>query len=361
MPMRRRLARLLIGLVVTVAAITVGALALRPPEIPLATLRAKYSSPGSRFLTLGDGALIHVRDEGNLHGPVLILLPGLHSPLQVWEAWAQRLRGDLRLVSIDLPGQGLADAWPRRDYSLAALNDLVTEVTGALGIERFSLAGHSMSGALAWRYALAHPDRVDRIVLVAAGGIVVEGAGPIPAFRLLAAPLVGPIAWQLMLRPFVRATLERAFADDDLVSDAMVDRYFETINAEGHRVTLGARLRYLLSYEPIERLDGVTVPTLILWGDEDSLRPVVYAGIFHERIRGSVLRVYPDVGHFPMEEAADATAADVLTFMRGAPRAAMPSALLPRWAAQPGLSGGLAASSTGPRSRDTRRPISTAG
>ena len=66
----------------------------------------------------------------------------------------------------------------------------------------------------------------------------------------------------------------------------------------------------------LEELDAVTVPTLILWGEQDALRPVVYARIFHERIRGSVLRVYPRVGHFPMEEAADATAADVRAFMR---------------------------------------------
>jgi pimeloyl-ACP methyl ester carboxylesterase len=63
----------------------------------------------------------------------------------------------------------------------------------------------------------------------------------------------------------------------------------------------------------------VGVPTLILWGDQDRLRPVVYAKIFRERIRGSILRVYPQVGHFPMDEAAEATAADVRAFMHGQP------------------------------------------
>jgi pimeloyl-ACP methyl ester carboxylesterase len=308
---RRRIAWL-----IACAAIVTGVVLVRPAEVSLATLRAKYSSPASQFLRLSDGALIHVRDEGRRDRPVLVLVPGLHSPLQVWEPWVARLQDDLRLVSIDLPGQGLSDSWPRDDYSVAGLDGLVTEVTQALGIGRFSIAGHSMSGALAWRYALAHPDRIEKIILVSAGGIVVDGAGPILTFRLLASPVVGPVARQLMARPFVRSTLETSFADDDLVTDAMVDRYFETINGAGHRATLGKRLRYLLSYEPIARLDGVTVPTLILWGDEDALRPVVYAGLFHHRIRGSVLRVYPRVGHFPMEEAPDATAAAVRSFMR---------------------------------------------
>lgn len=200
---------------------------------------------------------------------------------------------------------------------MAALESLVTEVTSALQIERFSIAGHSMSGAQAWRYALAHPDRVEKIVLVAAGGIVVEDAGPILAFRVLASPLVGPIARQLITRPFVRATLKMAYADGKFVTRGLVEQYYETINAEGHRATLGKRLQYLLSYEPIERLDRVSVPTLILWGDQDRLRPVAYATIFRERIRGSILHVYPQVGHFPMDEAADATAADVRAFMHG--------------------------------------------
>jgi pimeloyl-ACP methyl ester carboxylesterase len=321
MPARRRFGRLPIALTGIAVAIAFGVL-VRPAEVPLAALRVKYASPTSRFLRLDDGGLIHVRDEGARDGPVLLLIPGLHSPLQVWEPWVARLGDALRLVSIDLPGQGLSDAWPRDDYSVAALDSLVTEVTRAMGIGRFSVGGHSMSGGLAWRYALAHRERVEKIILVAAGGIVVDGAGPILAFRILASPLSGPLARQLMLRPLVRANLERAFANDALVTQAMVERYFETINGEGHRATLGKRLGYLLGYEPIDRLDGVSVPTLILWGEDDRLRPVVYARIFHERIRGSVLRVYPAVGHFPMEEAADATAGDVRRFMTGEPGAA---------------------------------------
>jgi pimeloyl-ACP methyl ester carboxylesterase len=51
-------------------------------------------------------------------------------------------------------------------------------------------------------------------------------------------------------------------------------------------------------------------------GNKDQLRPVQCASMFHERIKGSVLRVYRGVGHFPMEEAPEATAADVREFMR---------------------------------------------
>jgi pimeloyl-ACP methyl ester carboxylesterase len=62
----------------------------------------------------------------------------------------------------------------------------------------------------------------------------------------------------------------------------------------------------------------VRVPTLIVWGDKDRLRPVLYASMFHNRIKGSTLRIHRGVGHFPMEEAVEATVADVRAFMRTA-------------------------------------------
>jgi pimeloyl-ACP methyl ester carboxylesterase len=84
------------------------------------------------------------------------MVPGVQSPLHVWNGWMAALRDEYHVVAVDLPGQGLSDSWPRNDYSIPALDSFITEVTNALGISRFTFAGHSMSGAMAWRYALAH-------------------------------------------------------------------------------------------------------------------------------------------------------------------------------------------------------------
>jgi pimeloyl-ACP methyl ester carboxylesterase len=145
---------------------------------------------------------------------------------------------------------------------------------------------------------------------------VVEGAGPILSFRILASPTVGPLTRQFMVQPLVRRLLRQAYGDPDKVSDEIVTRYFEMINGTGHRASLGARLNYLMSYQLVSLIDAVRTPTLIVWGDQDQLRPVLYASMFHERIEGSVLRVHRGIGHFPMEEAPEATTADVREFMR---------------------------------------------
>ena len=304
--------------VASVATLAASALAFGVSEIPMETLRAKYAGPASQFLTLKDGAIIHVRDEGPRNAPVIVMVPGLHSPLHVWDGWLTALRNEYRVIAVDLPGQGLSDSWPRNDYSIPALDSFITEVTGELGISRFTFAGHSMSGAMAWRYALAHPDRVEALILVSAGGFVTEGAGPILPFRVLASPILGPIARQFMAPPVVRRVLKQAYGNPERVSDTLVILYFEMINGAGHRASLGQRLNYLMSYEPVSRIDAVRAPTLIVWGDRDQLRPVAYASIFHERIKGSVLCIHPSIGHFPMEEAPEATLADVREFMRSA-------------------------------------------
>jgi pimeloyl-ACP methyl ester carboxylesterase len=300
-----------------VAALVLVAMVVRPREIPLASLRLRYGAPTSKFLTLQDGAVIHVRDEGVRSAPVILMVPGLHSSLHIWDGWTSRLRDEFRVISVDLPGQGLSDSWPRDDYSIPALDGFITEITKTLGVSRFTFAGHSMSGAMAWRYAVTHPERVSALILVAAGGFVTRGAGPILPFRVLAAPIIGPVARRLITRPMVRMILRKSYGNPDQVTSELVERNYELINGEGHPASLGKRLRYLLSYEPVNRIDGIRVPTLLVWGEADRLRPMVYAAMFHEHIKGSILRVHPGIGHFPMEEAPEATAAQVKAFMGG--------------------------------------------
>jgi len=67
-----------------------------------------------------------------------------------------------------------------------------------------------------------------------------------------------------------------------------------------------------------EHLHGITVPTLILWGEDDRVVPVTAAREFHDAIAGSRLIVYPGTGHLPQEEVADQSASDVRAFLTGA-------------------------------------------
>ena len=315
---RRRLA---------VLALVLGALALLggsavTPDLAVSMLEAKYGGPPSRFVTLPSGARVHVRDQGNPRGPVLLLLHGSNSSLHTWKPWVRLLGDAFRIVSMDLPGHGLTGPVPGDDYSLAGMVRAVEETRTTLGLTRFFLAGNSMGGNVSFRYTLAHPDAVERLVLVDASGVnhlLPQALQPVPpiGFRLIRSPVTGPIAARVTPRRFIEKTTRAAFCDQSKVTPEMIDRYHELLLHPGNRRATRLRAEASPGLEAADHLGEIRVPTLVLSGMEDTLVPVQAARLFHERIPGSVIIEYPRVGHIPMEEIPERSAADVRAFLIG--------------------------------------------
>src|SRR3546814_16763777 len=101
----------------------------------------------------------------------MLLLHGSNSSLQTWEPLAERLGGDYRIVTLDLHGHGLTGATPDRDYGASGMIAAVDVVAATLGLDHFILGGNSMGGWVAWRYALARPDHVTAMLMLAASGM----------------------------------------------------------------------------------------------------------------------------------------------------------------------------------------------
>jgi len=321
----KTLGRILIGLVVIVAVVLVGGwLMLRRPAIPYETLEARYASSASRYVELANGVRVHYRDQGRRDGPVLVLVHGFSASLHTWEPWVQRLGADYRIISLDLPGHGLTRAPEGFALPRSGFVDVVDEVTRKLGAEKFVLVGNSMGGGVTWAYALAHPDRVQGIVLVDAAGWRDRPAdgkdeGPL-VFKVLRNPVGRALMKDLDTTALTRAGLRDAFEPQpDLATDAMVARYVEMARAPGHKdIILGLMSS---SFDPAsaatkEKLGKIAVPTLILHGDTDRLIPVAHAKLFGDAIPGSTVIIYEKTGHVPMEQVADKSAADLDAWLR---------------------------------------------
>jgi pimeloyl-ACP methyl ester carboxylesterase len=307
-----------IGLIALVA---VGAfLVLRRADIPYETLAARYESPASRYVELADGVRVHYRDEGQLNGPALLLVHGFSASLETWAPWIERLSDEYRLISIDLPGHGLTSAPPGYDASIESFAGLVEAFAQAQHFDRFAIAGNSMGGNVAWEYALAHPERVDALVLIdSAGWIETEteqNRQPI-GLGLLRNPVTGPLLRELDSTLIVRQGLQTAFADPALATEANVTRYVEFSRAPGHREILLRLMADRSARTPAsaERLAPITAPTLIIWGDRDNLIPPRHAELFRTAIAGAEVLMLENIGHLPQEEAADATADAVREFL----------------------------------------------
>lgn len=316
--------RFLRGLLILIALLAIAGTALiaafRDPEIPHASLASKYANGASQFVTLPSGANVHYRDEGNRAGPALVLLHGSNASLHTWEPWAAQLGTDFRVISVDLPSHGLTGAVPGDDYSQQGMVAFVKEFTAALKLQRFALAGNSMGGGIAARLAIDYPGLLTHLILVDASGMpTATPQDPGLGFRLARIPIVRNIMLYVTPKNLFEDGLKKAIHDDTLVTPAMVDRYWELACREGNRAATLKRFQTQNDTYIQDNVAKITAPTLILWGETDTLTPRDIGTAYAAAIKGSKLIVYKNVGHIPMEEVPEQSARAVREFLAPSP------------------------------------------
>lgn len=290
------------------------------PILPAEMLVARYANERSQFIDVG-GARAHIRDYGRDQDSAdtipVVLIHGSLGSLHMWEGWARELGPRVRLITVDLPGHGLTGAWPRDEYTIEAYTDFIEVLIDTLHLERVALIGHSMGGAVAWSFAATRPDRVGHLVLVDAAGYPRQGEAPLPT-RLARLPVIGDIGIYFKPDRLVRRSLLEVYADPEMVTPDRIKRYSELQRFPGNReATLQrARAQEPLDPTPLKRLD---VPTLIIWGAKDRWVPVADAFRFQNDIKGAKLEIFQNLGHNPMEENPQATAAAVAAFLGSTP------------------------------------------
>lgn len=311
--------RVVLWIVAVIAALLVGAyFHLSEPDIPRATLEAKYATPPSQFLALPDGTRVHYRDQGPKSAPVLVLVHGSNASLFTWEPWVARLGDSFRIVTMDMPGHGLTGAVPSNDYSQKAMAEFVDTVADKLGLGQFAIGGNSMGGGVAARFAEMYPGRVTALILVDAGGMPVKMGDRVPlGFRIARTPILNKLMVHITPRRIFAEGLYDSFSHKDLVTPQMIDQYWELNRMTGSREA--TMLRFQLPWDTYvkDHAGDIKAPTLILWGADDHLIPVAAAYAWQKAIPGSKLIVYPGAGHVLQEDEADKSATAVRAFLDG--------------------------------------------
>jgi len=278
------------------------------PDLPSAYLERRYATGASRFVDV-DGARVHYRDEGPRDAPTLVALHGMYSSLHTWEAWTEALTDRVRMVRLDLPGFGLTGPNEERRYDMPYYVDVLESFCDRIGLGEVSLAGNSLGGGVAWRFAATHPGLVDRLLLLDSVGrqVVPDGAG------LLVRPGVNFMPRYLTPRVAFREILRDAYGDPSKLSRTDVRRYHDLLRRTGNRRAVLSLLRDAVpdGAEPSE----VPCPTLVQWGEEDTWLPLSLGRKLAGEIPDARLRTYGGVGHIPMEEAPAVTAADAADFL----------------------------------------------
>lgn len=272
------------------------------PDRPVDALTARWAPPPSTFLKVR-GQTVHLRDEGPRDDAApIVLLHGTSSSLHTWAGWAAELAKTRRVIRFDLPGFGLTGPSVDARYTMESYVELVVGVLDALGVERVVLVGNSLGGNIAWETAVAHPARVDRLVLVDAGGYPRTSISVPLGFRVAMTPGLNQLARITLPRRLVESSVRNVYGDQARVTPELVDRYFELTLREGNRASLVERFRQSKPGEHADDIKKVAAPTLILWGGQDRLIPPEHATWFHRDIARNELVVFDDLGHVPQEE-----------------------------------------------------------
>jgi pimeloyl-ACP methyl ester carboxylesterase len=266
------------------------------------------------------GHRVAYRQAGS--GPVVVLIHGIAESSATFAAVMPDLAEHSCVVAVDLMGHG-ASAKPRGDYSLGAYASGVRDLLTALDHRSATIVGHSLGGGVAMQFAYQFPERCERLVLISSGGLGKEVS---PWLRALAGPGVEYLL-PLVLTRHIHGPLDRVgrwfgrfglrpdpilaeiWATYRGLTEAEAQRAFlhtvrSVIDVAGQRVSAQDRL-YLAG----------EIPTMIVWGDRDTVIPVSHGIDAHGLIPGSRLEIFEGVGHFLPVEAPERLAAVIGDFL----------------------------------------------
>jgi pimeloyl-ACP methyl ester carboxylesterase len=253
------------------------------------------------------GMKIHYLEAGS--GPAVILLHGLGGDSSNWSANITALSKAYRVVVPDQIGFGRSDK-PLINYRVATLVDFLDGLMKELKIDRASLVGNSLGGWTAAAFALAHPEKVDRLVLVDAAGYSLDKNVDPRSLNLL-----NPSTREGMMQ-----VLAVVFYNKEMFANpALADQIFTRKMAAGDGYTIQRFIDSVVA--GVDMLDnkasGIKAPTLIVWGRQDALVPLSVGERYHHDIAGSQLLIIDKCGHVPQLEQSAQFNQGVLRFLAG--------------------------------------------
>ncbi len=244
-------------------------------------------------------------------GPVLLLIHGIAGSSAAWREVMPTLAQRFTVVAPDLIGHGHS-AKPLGDYSLGAYASGMRDLLGALGIARASVVGQSFGGGVALQLAYQHPECCERLVLVDSGGLGREVSWMLRFMTLPGSEFLMPVIFPSFVRDKGNELSRQLHA-----RGVRMGRLAEMWNAYSSLTESANRHAFVRTLRAVIDPGGQTVsaddrlylaaqmPTLIIWGEQDTIIPVAHAYAAHQAIPGSRLEVIAGAGHFPHVEAPE--------------------------------------------------------
>ncbi len=286
-----------------------------PPE--------ELADPDSRFAEV-NGLQVHHKTAGS-GTPVFLLLHGFGASVFSWREVMEPLGDVGTVVAFDRPAFGLTErplSWEKgsNPYTPEAQVTLAIGLMDELGISQAILVGNSAGGTVAVNTALAHPERVQALVLVDAA--IYEGGGAPGWIRpLLNTPQLDHLGPLLSRQIAVRgdAFLESAWHDPSKITPDARAGYRKPLQVENWDRALWELTKASRQSGLADRVEDVTLPSLVISGDDDRIVPVTSSIRLADELPNAELTIIPDCGHVPHEECSEPFLEAVIEFVDSLP------------------------------------------
>ena len=314
---------IVLGVVIT---LLIAPLLYQVPPLAGTMPERELADPDSRFVEV-NGVTVHYKETGEGE-PVFILMHGFGASEFSWSEVMEPLSRSGRVIAYDRPAFGLTERpmegnWTGTNpYSVQGNVELLDGLMDELGVEKAILVGNSAGGEIAAAYAIEHPERVQGLVLV--DPAVGKGnRGPVPqwAVSLMALPQIRNLA-PLLVRTIAgdmgNDTIRMAWHDPSRIEPKVYEGYRKPLKADNWDKAL---YEFTIAGNPVsysERLANLTMPVLVVTGDDDRIVPTDQSMQLSREIPGAELVVLKDCGHVPQEECPDQFMTSMQAFLEGA-------------------------------------------
>ena len=268
-------------------------------------------------------ALVHNQRIAYLdvgEGPPVILIHGFGGSMWQWEYQQHPLSQHFRVLTLDLPGAGLSDK-PEIDYRPDQMLDYFVGFMDAVKIPHATLVGNSMGAGLAIGMALAHPTRVDKLVLI-------DGL-PQQVMKKLTSPSVRRAletrapSWLVSFGNMMfgglmtESVLKEIVHDPTLLTPAVIERSNRNRQRPGLIKPILSARENLPLWEAgfARRIEDIIHPTLVIWGEEDRVFPIAVGEELHQTIKGSRFVSISGAGHIPQWERPYVVNQELIAFI----------------------------------------------
>ncbi|GIX41757.1 MAG: hydrolase [Leptospiraceae bacterium] len=276
---------------------------------------AKTFYPDGKYITI-DKFEIFILEKNleikNQKTPI-ILVHGFSSNVHTWEHYLEYLEKDYPVIAFDLPGFGFSSK-PDVEYTRKGYVNILNKIIEYYNFNKVILIGNSMGGEISLRYTINYPYKVEKLVLIDAGGLM--NKKDLPWFLQWGKTFIMDyFNFLFRNRIAISYMLKSAFYNKNVVNERKIDLYYMPLKTQdginAHKSLLNS------SYEKIsiEEMKKISVPVLILWGENDEWIPLKYALEFKKYLNNSILVILPECGHLPQEEKPEESFQYIKTFI----------------------------------------------